>query len=427
MHVEFDIPNITGNGRVFFTWVPVEIEIRLADNLSGNPQQIELRNGGTGGQLVFDTIRSNSGSDTLSLDLPGDGSPLKFWAAGKFGVDANGDPLVNQGSNRYGDAIIEAVESGTNNLLGSQACMVRVRKNANAITTDERNAFLEAFGTLNGSGTGRFTNFRDMHSTFITGREGHGNSGFLPWHRAYLLDLEREMQDIDDQVTLPYWKFDAAAPNLFSRSFIGLNDMFGSVEFVTGHPFTSWTTDGTVGIRRFMNFQPDNAPPNIRSEEDTLALEDGAGNKNYAGFLIMEGNPHGRAHTRFALDISDPRTAPKDPLFFLLHCNVDRLWAKWQWLNQAMDKATAKAFAAANPDRVGHRLDDTMWPWNGATGNPRPPDAPGGPLAASPLTGTPGNSPEVGDMLDFQNVAGNEQHYFCYDNVPFELDATAIG
>jgi tyrosinase len=38
--------------------------------------------------------------------------------------------------------------------------------------------------------------------------QAHGDRGFLPWHRAYLLDLERELQGIDPQVTLPYWRFD---------------------------------------------------------------------------------------------------------------------------------------------------------------------------------------------------------------------------
>ena len=45
---------------------------------------------------------------------------------------------------------------------------------------------------------------------------------FLPWHRAYLLDLERELQAIDPSVALPYWRFDQPAPNLFTPEFLGV-------------------------------------------------------------------------------------------------------------------------------------------------------------------------------------------------------------
>ncbi|OWK25570.1 hypothetical protein AJ87_08815 [Rhizobium yanglingense] len=37
-----------------------------------------------------------------------------------------------------------------------------------------------------------------------------------PWHRAYLLDFERALQGIDAEVSLPYWRFDQASPNVFN-------------------------------------------------------------------------------------------------------------------------------------------------------------------------------------------------------------------
>jgi len=42
----------------------------------------------------------------------------------------------------------------------------------------------------------------------------------------------------------------------------------------------------------------------------------------------IEIDPHGYAHTSFGGWISSVPTAAKDPLFFMLHANVDRLWAK---------------------------------------------------------------------------------------------------
>src|SRR3712207_7149215 len=106
----------------------------------------------------------------------------------------------------------------------------------------------------------------------------------------------------------------------------------------------------------------------------------------------MEGNPHGRAHTRFGGSISSIDTAARDPLFFLLHANVDRLWARWQWIRRRFDVRDTNAFSrpgnATGPgDRtIGHNLNDTMWPWNQINAPPRPPTAPGGTLALSPVT-----------------------------------------
>jgi tyrosinase len=132
----------------------------------------------------------------------------------------------------------------------------------------------------------------------------------------------------------------------------------------------------------------------------------------------MEGNPHGLAHTSFGGFIQDPATAPKDPLFFLLHCNVDRLWAKWQRQNSRFDPAQAASYDSNPANRPGHNLPDTMWPWNGITGGTRPPTAPGGTMATSPCVSAPGPQPRVRDCLDYHGVVNASSHMgFDYDDV----------
>src|SRR6185295_6003721 len=111
----------------------------------------------------------------------------------------------------------------------------------------------------------------------------------------------------------------------------------------------------------------------------------------------MELDPHGQAHVSFSGSISSIPTAAKDPLFFMLHCNVDRLWAKWQWLKHRHDPALPQSYV--NGAIAGHRLNDSMWPWNGITTPPRPNFAPGGAFAASPATALPGPAPLVRAML----------------------------
>jgi hypothetical protein len=92
------------------------------------------------------------------------------------------------------------------------------------------------------------------------------------------------------------------------------------------NPLQFWVTDGIPGIKRRPLFNVATAGANnvlTLTEAQTIAL----GNQ-FADFRDMEGNPHGFAHTSFGGSISSVPTAVKDPLFFLLHANVDRLWAK---------------------------------------------------------------------------------------------------
>jgi tyrosinase len=133
----------------------------------------------------------------------------------------------------------------------------------------------------------------------------------------------------------------------------------------------------------------------------------------------MEGTPHGRAHTGFRGSVSSIPTAARDPLFFMIHCNTDRLWAKWQWLHGRTSPTDPNAYATPSPNRIGHALNDTMWPWNGVTTSPRPPTAPGGAFEGSPVTSLPGVSPTVRSMIDAQAVAASAPLGFAYDDVPF--------
>jgi tyrosinase len=119
-------------------------------------------------------------------------------------------------------------------------------------------------------------------------------------------------------------------------------------------------------------------------------------------------------------------------LFFLLHCNVDRLWAKWQRTNGRFNQTDPDAYPhqgrAGTPSettRFGHNRLDTMWPWNGITGTSggefdRPPTAPGGALASSTIVSAPAAKPTVGEMLDWQGRSSPAARMgFDYDDVPF--------
>ena len=409
MDVEIQINNSPNANARFVTWAPAPCRIRITNPAGaqgrGTPNiRISARTATNGGAVVFRRGTTGAFTATLSLPVPVNGTFVSFFTAGQFG----------RASVNLNDVRVEARHGNGNAVIGSTACTVRIRKNANTLTNAERDRFVSAFAQLNNRGAGGFTAFRDMH-TNVSSPQAHGAPGFLPWHRAYLLDLERELQAIDPSVALHYWRFDRPSPNIFTRDFLGVANATGAVQFSASNPLQFWATDGVPGIDRLPLFNTNSAPPGLRNETQTIAL--GAA---YPGFRVMEGNPHGSAHVSFDGSINDIGTAARDPLFFLLHCNVDRLWAKWQLQNSRFNSAQAASYDSNPGNPIGHNLPDTMWPWNGITGPPRPPTAPGGPMASSPCVSAPGPTPRVRDMLDYLGkVSAAGLMGFSYDDVPF--------
>ena len=330
-------------------------------------------------------------------------------------------------------------------ILAREGLMIRVRKNANNISPEEQQRLLNAFVTFNNTFNG-YKSFVDTHSK-AGSPEQHNGPGFLAWHRAYILDLEREFQTIDPSISLPYWDIAKASPNIFSLNFMGSKPAVSTdafTDFSIDNPLSGWDVEGGPGIRRTTAFSND-APPSsaqtsLRNEVATLALGD-----NYSSFRALEMNPHGSTHNLSGSVAGDwmrgIATAVKDPIFFLLHSNIDRLWAKWQWINNRFDPQNSLSyspqgsFAGSGTIHIGHYLNDTMWPWNGITGTytgsgsiligNRPTTAPGGafPEALS-YTSAPVSNPKPFDTINYRSINNlgviNGGLGFCYDDVPFQ-------
>lgn len=418
MAVEIIFPKYDSNRRTYVTWRPVEVKIRQVGP-AGTPDlpvTVAAKTTATGGRLAFSTMLTHLGSSNIGVTLPGNGAPVSVWIGG---MQPSPNGTSSNASTTYGDVAVEVRAAATGQVLATHELMVRVRKNANKLTPLERGRFLSALAKLNGSGQGRYKEFRDMHVEGLPKEEAHGGAGFLPWHRAYILDFERELQSIDPEVTLPYWRFEEAAPNLFSRDFLGVADGNGRVQFAAGNPLRGWIAHGAAGIERGDGIGPQTVLQLVK-EKETIA-PGGVLRPTYTEFREIEGNAHGSAHNGSDGGwIMSHGTAPRDPLFFLLHCNVDRLWAKWQYAARVHDSADQRAFDQVSDPRPGHRLGGALWPWCGPMQPGRPPDAPGGGLQPSPMTDAPGPSPVVRQMIDYLGTVSAQHLGFAYDDVPFK-------
>jgi tyrosinase len=417
MNVDIQVNNSASLTARYLTWAwsPCRVRVTNPTGITGPTASVQLSQAALGGagSIRFSATPTGAGAATLTVNVAAGGASTPFFVRGL--TASNADPGVRI-LTRWRPTPAAALTQ-----VGSVDLMVRIRKSAISLNTGERTRLINAFAQLNNQGMGRFADFRAAH-VFESQDEAHGFPAFLPWHRAYILDLERELQIIEPSVALPYWRCDQAAAALFTPSYFGRGNNTSSVILDPGHPFLFWKTDNDVGIVRQPGFNINGVSPQVLSQALTLAL-----GPSFAQFRTLESkfpnpDPHGMAHTSFAGPIRAIRTAAKDPLFFLLHCNVDRLWAVWQRQNGRYNIADGDTYQPAPlaGHRIGHNLGDTMWPWNGNVTFPRPSSPPpGGTMAPSPCVEKPGLQPQVQQCFDYQgtiNIANNLG--FSYDDVP---------
>ena len=315
MTISIDINHFAAGSSVFLGYTPLEVTLTLTNRVPG-PLKLRITSTGTKAALSFYSSLTGAPSNALNLLVPNNVSVAKFFVGGKFGSWSDN---LNDGQM----TVTARKPLGPILATTTRNVSVRVRRNANAMTIQERDRFLAAYSMVNNSGAGIYQALRDMH-TNVTSFTIHGGVHFLPWHRAFILQLERELQSHDPLVCLPYWRFDQSAPKVFSADFMGTTTQNSNIVLSATNPLTTWVTDGTpLWARRLSQF-----PPNIATETTTLGF-----GTTLNGFITMEGDPHGSAHVQFQGPISNIGLAVKDPLFFLLHCNVDRLWALWQFMN----------------------------------------------------------------------------------------------
>jgi tyrosinase len=168
----------------------------------------------------------------------------------------------------------------------------------------------------------------NIHQNFCP----HGNWYFLPWHRAYLVAFERICQDLsgDPDFGLPYWDWTSnrQLPAAFTAAtYLGQpNPLF---EPRTMTPAAS-LPDNMVGPVVISNIL---AEPSF--EVFASARPNGQNNNNAATWQRapgvygpLESNPHNRIHGTVG-GIMGSFQSPRDPIFWLHHCNIDRLWQEW--------------------------------------------------------------------------------------------------
>jgi tyrosinase len=244
----------------------------------------------------------------------------------------------------------------------------------------------------------------------------HMWASFLPWHRELLLLFERGLQQVsgDPNLTIPYW--DWTDPNstaaVFAPDFMGgmgvakhhyavmngpfragqwrlnivdqkVNDQYGrrylvrrfgtklgatlptteEVATALGKPvYDVPPYDATVRPWRSFRQYIEGWRSVIRMKCDqglmTVVSRPNASHDMHnrvhlwVGGVWGFGNPRGPQQGTMALN-----TSLNDPVFWLHHANIDRIWSQWERMH-------GKQYEPVSGAKKGQNIGDTMWPYN---------------------------------------------------------------
>jgi hypothetical protein len=473
VEIEIEIRNTATPNDDYITWAPTLARIRMVTKPGEPlPENLEIvvsnaapehpsstRAEAPHGMLLFAKnagafkagLEANPKQDELQtlgeLTLPvfSDGSWTSFVVAGAFGHPSLKDK----------DAVIFVRRKDTNAEVGHHALMVRVRKDIDKMKPEERRAFLLSLAEYRLRNPSRVKTYLGMvrvHDLaargFDTGEysdQAHKGAGFLPWHRAFLLQMERDIQEFNPAFALPFWRLYQPSPSAFSADFTGSNSISQEranggkgplitapevTEFTPGNPLYGWFSPGMGPLMRWTD---DRNAQNFSKPQDIIA------SKSYDKLTgHIESNPHNVGHGWVGPWMSNCKISPSDPLFWVFHGEFDRLWAAWQQNHDMFltDGSNPDVFRPNDTYERGHRewkghhLFDTMWPWDGDTsaapddfGARRPGDAPGGRFARSSLPGlwpAEDATPRPADMIDYAGYADRRNDLgFGFEDLPW--------
>ncbi|MBY0473874.1 MAG: tyrosinase family protein [Nitrosomonas sp.] len=243
-----------------------------------------------------------------------------------------------------------------------------IRKDANTLTTAERTEFVTAIQALKAEGI--YDQFVLRHANAIMSAI-HRCPAFLPWHRRFIFDLELELQRVsgNSNLGIPYWNWPSGGANasMWDDDLLGGNGDAGGV--VQTGPFRTgqWTVINSSGLPAgpLMRAFGQNGSPTLPTQteiDQVMAvtpydMPSWNINSNPSFRNQVEGwigpNLHNRGHVWVGGSML-PMTSPNDPVFFMHHCMVDKIWHEWQI------RFPNQGYLPANGGPFGQNLTDPM-------------------------------------------------------------------
>jgi hypothetical protein len=222
----------------------------------------------------------------------------------------------------------------------------------------------------------------------------HGTPEFVPWHRELVNRMEELLRTIDPQLSLHYWDWTqdprnipnanlgggTTGPlNLFTPDFMGYG---GVSDQPIGPPWQNatapWRSDGfyvpTASPDRDSSGNPADPPATVIRHVSGSPASASADNAvlnalDYPTMWARLKITHDAMHGFVAM--GGAHVSFRDPFVFLLHSNVDRLYAMWQTAPghpERLDPTTVYGTDGISPSV----LDNNIEPWSGMPPTVRP-------------------------------------------------------
>ncbi|RKP14640.1 hypothetical protein BJ684DRAFT_8260, partial [Piptocephalis cylindrospora] len=213
--------------------------------------------------------------------------------------------------------------------VDARCAKVNVRKEIRDLSRPEFDKFIAAIKKLkSGPSPTPYDKFAELHLRYQI--DIHNGAMFFPWHRKFILEFERELQKMDPSVTLPYWQWSADADYPHNSPVLQPTMMGGNAfgGCLNNGPFAGWmrpypapgclvrgynlgATIGSFFAPRLISLFTSRA---TSYDEFRASIELG---------------PHPGPHVGIGFDMTG-MNAPADPMFFLHHGYIDKIWYDWQ-------------------------------------------------------------------------------------------------
>jgi tyrosinase len=237
--------------------------------------------------------------------------------------------------------------------------MAYTRKDVSTLTRGEKRRFVKAM--LEVKRRGEYDEFVRTHIEYYTSdgedglRTAHMAPSFLPWHRQFLLDLEKALRRVDSSVSVPYWDWTrdrTTTSTPWTADLLGGTGRRSDRRVMTG-PFAyaegNWTIKEGVTDEEFLTRDlgrprdPIELPTKAELER---ALKDPVYDASPWDSTVAKGfrnklegwgrgrgsvswQNHNRVH-RWVGGAMVGGASVNDPVFWMHHAFVDLVWSRWQ-------------------------------------------------------------------------------------------------
>lgn len=191
-------------------------------------------------------------------------------------------------------------------------------------------------------------------------RQVHGCAQFLPFHRVFIHQVETALKQFDNTITMPYWNWTRTATS--PSTDIVLTRYFGDSPWlrrcnaeeccIKSGPFANWNFTNNLLQQKCVSRSYTNNTGILYPWGVLQPLMD------YPRFQMMAERLeqlHARVHTWVGGSMKT-HFSPIDPLFFLHHAFVDKVWSDWQ----VSAPATSALYEGRNCDLSTARTTDTI-------------------------------------------------------------------